>query len=186
MHVSAQSYYDAAAIAALHHITRLHGRSLFRRLMIWGIPLSVVFFLGLLTALLTRSYTALTVPVALIGVLALVVLYLYVFFPKIQCHVVSEKANTRDAFLFEEDCFHVTSRGTGGEKTATYDYDMLDRAYETDAYLFFYISLKPYIIVEKAGMEEGDVEAIRTRLQIYLDKKYVQVNGDGEAAGYSR
>ena len=185
MHITATSVYDRATITALHRVVMFRGGSLRKWVMTWSVPYMLLILAAAGVALLSRNLTVLIAPAVVIGASALIMLYLYFVLPKIQYHFVYKKANISNTFLFEDDCFHATSRGAGCEGTATYEYDALHKAYETDAYLVLYINLKQCIVVEKAGMEEGDVEAIRTRLQIYLDKKYVQVNRNSRAAGYS-
>ena len=82
-------------------------------------------------------------------------------------------ADMRKNFIFREKELYVESSGEMYRGESTVQYSLLFKAMETGAYFFIYVTKSQLFIVDKATLEGGSAEDIRSAMSAVLGEKYM-------------
>lgn len=136
--------------------------------------ISVAFFVMVLVGDIAEgAYKDTVIYALLIGLITLMLLYLYFVVPKQRWKRIAASPKGETHLVFGENSIHITTY-VGGErrKEGGAGYTDFERVKETKNYFFLYVGRTQALIVDKARLVGGDALQLRAKFKEYKSVRY--------------
>ena len=103
-------------------------------------------------------------------------LYLYFLAPKLRYRSLDKLQGIENSFVFGESSVRVLTCGDVYSGESETNYKAFVKAFETSRYLFLWQTKSSVFAVDKASVDESELQVLRERFRSLLGKKYVTCN----------
>ncbi len=182
MEIHATTVYDEKTMKDFIGFSLFKGRNyqLRRRVAFWIWPVLMLLLLGLIVLELAMRLNADTLDTLIFAFFLCVLTWAGLFYllPAFLFRQSKKLLGTVNTFVFQEDGFLMSSESPLFKGDSTWQYSALHKVYETQNYLYLFITGAQAYILQKSGITGGTAEEIRSRMMKRLPSgKYVVCRG---------
>ena len=175
MNITASGTIDANSTKILTYVSAFGKTNPKKKLLCYFL---VFFLLGVLIMMEGVLWGFNTDIICLIGIPVLgilIELYFYFLLPIIRVKAMNKLIGCINTYEFRDNCFSVTTTGTGNNGTSTLNYDFIKKVFETNDYLFLIIQNNTALIVDKKDIQNNEDSILQKKLECQIPK-YVRCN----------
>ena len=178
MEIKATTVYDEKTMKDFIGFSLFKGRNykLRRKIAFWIWPVLMLLLLGLIVLELAMNLDTDTREKLIMTFFGCILLWFGFFrlFPAFLFNQSKKLLGTVNTFAFQEDGFWMSSESPLFKGDSTWQYSALHKVYETQRYLYLFITGAQAYILQKNGITGGSAEELRERIAGRLPSgKYV-------------
>lgn len=165
MEITAFGIYDWKTIKKYHHFHNFKRNKLKKASVPIVLIALIISFLGFLVCYILDGLDSTLITLLIVEIIAAFLLFFTWFImPRISFNLNKLAKNNKNEYVFKDETFIAACKAKDISGSTEISYKKLNSIYETEDFLYIYISMNQAFIVEKASVSGGSLEELRTHL----------------------